>query len=142
MPDPGPTPALHEANDTSGDLPVVLQVSPAYSQAMDPEELSHLNEMLDHIQSLSISNSQTSVYDKIGLKADDREIYVPPTTHLVATVDDLTDVLDYDEATDMDEDVDSPTETTMPLVNTGRWSATSTYDVYIVDTPKPPSRHR
>ena len=62
---------------------------------MNPEELSQLHEMLDYIQSLSISDGQTSVYDKIGLKADDQEIYVPPTTHLVAMINDLTDVLDY-----------------------------------------------
>ena len=57
---------------------------------MNPEELSHMNEMLDRIQSLSISDGKTSVYDKIRLKTDNQEIYVPPTTHLVATVDDLT----------------------------------------------------
>ena len=27
---------------------------------------------------------------------DDEEIFCPPTTHLVATVDDLTDMLDFD----------------------------------------------
>ena len=95
--------------------------------------------MLDRIQSLSISDGRTSVYDRIGLKADDREIYVPPTTHLVATIDDLADVLDNDEATDMDEDVDGPTENTPPLINTGKWTTTSTYDVYMVDTPRNPS---
>ena len=56
---------------------------------MNSEELSHLNEMLDRIESMSISNGKTSVYDQTGLKADDQEIYVPPTTHLVITVDDL-----------------------------------------------------
>ena len=47
-------------------------------------------------------------YDQIRCKADDREIYVPPTTHLIAIFEDLTNVLNYgsDEATDMDEDVD------------------------------------
>ena len=33
--------------------------------------------------------------------ADDEEIRRPPTTHLVATVDDLTDTLDFDS-----EDID------------------------------------
>ena len=33
--------------------------------------------------------------------ADDEEIRGPPTTHLVATVDDLTDMLDFDS-----EDID------------------------------------
>ena len=33
---------------------------------------------------------------------DDEEIQSPPTTHLVSTVDDLTDMLDFDS-----EDIDS-----------------------------------
>jgi hypothetical protein len=107
---------------------------------MDPEELSKLDEMLDRIRSMSISDGKTSVYNQIGLKADDREIYAPPTTHLVATVDDLTDVLDYGEPSDMEKDADI--DTTLPPVNTGRWTATSTYDVYMVDTPKSPPRRQ
>jgi hypothetical protein len=109
---------------------------------MNPDELSHLNEMLDRIQSMSISDGKTSVYNQIGLKADDREIYIPPTTHLVATIDDLTDVLDYGEPSDMEEDADDPIETTLPSVSAGKWTATSTYDVYMVDTPKSPPRRR
>ena len=53
-------------------------------------------------------------------------MYIPPTTHLVATVDDITDVLDYDKATDMNEDVDDPTQSASPLVTIGKWTATST----------------
>ena len=79
---------------------------------MNPDELSQLHEMLDCIQSLSISDGKTSVYDRTGHKVDKQEIYVPTNTHLVATVDDLTDVLEYDEATDMNEDLDGPTENT------------------------------
>ena len=37
-----------------------------------------------------------------GWDADDEEIQSPPTTHLVAIVDDLTDMLDYDS-----EDIDN-----------------------------------
>jgi hypothetical protein len=109
---------------------------------MNPKELSHLNEMLDQIQSLSILDGKTWVYDKIELKANDREIYIPPTTHLVTTIDDLTDVLDYDVVTDMDEDVDGLAETTLPQTNTGKWTTTSTYNVYMVNTPKSPPRRR
>ena len=107
---------------------------------MGPTDLSLLNKMLDRIQSLRISDGQSSVYDQIGLKADDTKIYVPPTTHLVATVKDLTDVLDYasEEATDMDEDVEGASGVASPVAipHTGNWAATSTYDVYMVDTPK------
>jgi hypothetical protein len=55
---------------------------------MNPEELPHLNEMLDRIQSMSISDGKTLVYDQVKLKVDDREIYIPPITHLVTMVDD------------------------------------------------------
>ena len=54
-------------------------------------------------------------------------------------VDDLTDVLDCGEATDMDEDVRGPAEDTSPI---GRWTTTSTCDVYMVDTPNTPPRRR
>ena len=57
-------------------------------------------------------------------------------------VDDLTDMLHYDKAMDMDKHADGPTENTSPLVNTGKWTATSTYDVYMVDTPRNPHSHR
>jgi hypothetical protein len=109
---------------------------------MDPEELSQLDEMLDRIRSMSISDGKTSVYNQIGLKSDNREIYTPPTTHRVTTIDDLTNVLDYGEPSNMEEDADGPTDNTLPPVNTGRWTATSTYDVYMVDTPKSPPRRR
>lgn len=128
--------------NTSGYMPGLLQISPAYGVSMDPEELSQLDEMLDRIQSMSISDDKTSVYNQIGLKADNREIYTPPTTHLVATVEDLTDMLDYGEPSDMEEDACGPLEDTLTPVNTGRWTATSTYDVYMVDTPKSPPRRR
>ena len=61
--------------------------------------------------------------------ADDEEIRRPPTTHLVATVDDLTDMLDFDG---MDDDVGDEQEP-LPTVH---WTPTSSYDVYMVDTPK------
>ena len=51
------------AEDTSSYTPGILRVSPAYNPAMNPEELSHLNEMLDRIQSMSISDGKTSVHD-------------------------------------------------------------------------------
>ena len=99
-----------------------------------------LSEMLDRIQSLAISDDRTSVYDQIWEKSGEAGIFSPPSTHLVATVEDLTDVLAYasEEATDMDEDVGETSETTPPpaITHTGTWAATSTYDVYMVDTPK------
>ena len=65
---------------------------------------------------------------------DDEEICRPPTTHLVATIDDLTDMLDFDseDIDGMDDDAGDEEE---PLP-TMHWTATSSYDIYMVDTPK------
>ena len=65
---------------------------------------------------------------------DDEEIQNPPTTHFVATVDDLTDMLDFDsediDGMDAKEGDDEEPAPTRP------WKATSSYDIYMVDTPK------
>jgi hypothetical protein len=55
---------------------------------------------------------------------------------LIATVKDLTDMLDYasEDINDMDDDVGTESGQNPPI--TGHWTATSTYDVYMVDTPK------
>ena len=52
---------------------------------------------------------------------------------MVATVDDLTDMLDYDseDIDGMDDDAGDDQEP----APTGHWKATSSYDVYMVDTP-------
>ena len=65
---------------------------------------------------------------------DGTKIHPPPTTHLVATVDDLTDMLDFDfeDIDGMDDDARDEQE---PLP-TGHWTPTSSHDVYMVDTPK------
>ena len=65
---------------------------------------------------------------------DDKEIQNPPTTHFVATVDDLTDMLDFDseDIDGMDDDVGDKHEPA-PIRH---WTATSSHDVYMVDTPK------
>ena len=73
-------------------------------------------------------------YVRLEWDADDEEIRCPPTTHLVAIVDDLTDMLDFnsEDIDSMDDDAGDEEE---PLP-TGRWTATSSYDIYMVDTPK------
>lgn len=54
-------------------------------------------------------------------------------------VEDLTDTLDYgsDDATDMEEDVHDDTGESSPatISHTGNWASTSTYNIYMVDTP-------
>ena len=83
---------------------------------------------------LSLSGEPWPDCGQDGWDADDEEIQSPPTTHFVATVDDITNML-YFDSEDIDgmdngaggEDEPSPT---------GRWMSTSPYDVYMVDTPK------
>lgn len=87
---------------------------------MGEADITLLNEMLDRIQDLTISYDHASIYDQIWEKVGEFGIFGPPSTHLVATVEDLNDVL----ASTFEEAV------------TGAWSATSTYDVYMVDTLK------
>ena len=73
-------------------------------------------------------------YDQHGWDADDEEIRSPPTTHFIAAVDDLTGMLDFDsehiDGMDVDEGDD---QEPVPI---GNWKATSSYDIYMVDTPK------
>ena len=67
---------------------------------------SPLGDVLNSLRSLSLSGGPWPNYDRLEWEADDGEIRCPPTTHLIATVDDLTDVLDFDsEGIDgMDDD--------------------------------------
>ena len=58
---------------------------------------------------------------------------LPPTTHLLATVDDLTDMLNFDSEDINGMDDDAGDEQEPPP--TGCWTATSSYDIYMVDTP-------
>ena len=64
------------------------------------------------------------------------ENFFPPATHFIATVEDLTDMLDYgsEDIDGMDDDAGEEQAQNPPF--TGRWTATSSYDVYMVDTPK------
>ena len=70
------------------------------------------------------------------MEADSREFCIPPTTHLIATVEDLTNMLDYasEDIDGMDDDVEPEPGQNPPI--TGHWTTTSTYDVYMVDTPE------
>ena len=58
----------------------------------------------------------------------------PPTTHFVATIDDLTDVLDFnsEDIDGVDDDVGEEQEPPP----TRRWTTTSSYNIYMVDTLK------
>ena len=90
--------------------------------------------MLNSLRSISLSGDPWPNYVRLERDADDEEIRCPPTTHLVATVDDLTDMLNFgsEDIDGMDDDAGEEHE---PLP-TGRWTTTSSHDIYMVDTPK------
>ena len=73
---------------------------------------------------------------RFELGADDGEFCFPPATHFIATVDDLTNTLDYGskDIDGIDDDADTEQDQDPPF--TGRGTATSSYDVYMVDTHK------
>ena len=57
--------------------------------------------MLNSLKNLSLAGDSQPNYILFELEADDGEFRFPPTTHFIATVEDLTDTLDYDS-----EDID------------------------------------
>ena len=57
--------------------------------------------MLNSLKNLSLAGDSQPNYIRFKLEADDGEFRFPPATHFIATVEDLTDTLDYDS-----EDID------------------------------------
>ena len=74
--------------------------------AADIFQHSPFGDILSSLKYLSLSGEPWPDCGQDGWDADGEEIQSPPTTHLVATVDDLTDMLDYDfeDIDDMDDD--------------------------------------
>ena len=62
--------------------------------AADIFQHSPFGDILNSLKHLSLSGEPWPNYGQDGWDADDEEIQSPPTTDFVATVDDLTDVLD------------------------------------------------
>ena len=104
--------------------------------AADVFQHSPLGDVLDSLKNLSLEKDSQLNYIRFELEADDGEFCFPPATHFIATVDDLTDVLDYscEDIAGMDDDADMEQDQDRPF--TGCQIATSSYDVYMVDTPK------
>ena len=94
---------------------------------------SPFGDVLNSLRSLSLSGEPWLNYVRLEWDADDEEIRCPPTTHLVASVDDLIDMLDFDseDIDGMDDDAGDEQEPT-PI---GHWIATSSHDVYMVGYP-------
>ena len=135
---PGPS----DLYSVVGSDPHTLEpVEPGWAPVMefttaDMFQHSPFGDMPNSLKSLSLSLSGGSEpnYVRLEWEAGDEEIRCPPTTHFIATIDDLTDVLDFDSE-DIDGMDDDAGELQEPPL-TGRWTATSSYDIYMVDTLK------
>ena len=84
---------------------------------------SPLGDVLNSLKALSLSGDSQLNYIRLEWEPD--EFRLPPTTHFIATVKDLTDMLDYDS-----EDIDGMNndagqeQAQQPLL-TGRWTVSS-----------------
>ena len=90
---------------------------------------SPLADMLKSLKSLSLSGDSWPNYVWLEWEADDEEIRFPPTTHLIATIDFLTDMLNFNSEDINGMDDDAGEEQEPPP--TGHWIATSSHDIYI-----------
>ena len=69
--------------------------------AADIFQHSPFGDILKSLKSLSLSGEPWPDYCQQGWDTDDEKFRNPPTTHFVATVVDLTDMIDFDS-----EDID------------------------------------
>ena len=67
---------------------------------------SPLVDVLNSLRSLSLSGDSWPNYVRLEWEANDEGILYPPTTHLISTIDGLTDMLDFDleDIDGMDDD--------------------------------------
>src|SRR3954462_630237 len=126
------SPALCMTRDSEGPdseppapLPIESDWAPVMEfTAADIFQHSPFGDILNSLKSLSLS----------GWDSDSEEIQSPPTTHFIATVDDLTDMLDFgSEDFDGMDDEGGDEQESAPV---GRWTATLSYDIYMEDAPK------
>ena len=92
--------------------------------------------MLNSLKCLSLAEDSQPNYIRLDLGADDGQFRFPPATHFIAMVEDLADEIYYDseDIDDMDDDAGEEEDQNQPF--TGRWTTTSSYDVYMVGTPE------
>ena len=78
--------------------------------------------MLNSLKNLSLAGDSQSNYVWFELGADDGESCFPPATHSIATVEDLTDMLDYGskDLDSIDDDVDEEQGQTRHSLDDGR----------------------
>lgn len=92
--------------------------------------------MLKSLKNSSLAGDSQPNYIWFELGADDGEFRFPPTSHLIATFEDLTDMPDYGskEIDGMDDDAEEEQAENPPFI--GHCTTTPSYNVYMVDTPK------
>ena len=75
---------------------------------------SPLGDVLNSLKSLSLSGDSWPNYVQLEWEANDEELRCPPTTHLIGTVYDMTDMLDFDseDVDGMDDDAEEEQEPT------------------------------
>ena len=97
---------------------------------------SPLGDVQNSLKTQSLAGDSQPNYIRLKLEADDGEFCFPPTAHFIATVEDLTDMLDYgsEDIDGMTDDAGEEEAQNPPF--TGRWTTTSSYNVYMVDAPK------
>ena len=64
--------------------------------AADIFQHSPFGDVLNSLKSLSLSGDSRTNYVRLEWEAGDEGIHCPPTTHFIATVDDVSDMLDFD----------------------------------------------
>ena len=62
--------------------------------AADVFQHSPMGDLLSSLKNISLADGSLPNYVRFDLSADDGEFCFPPTTHFIATVEDLADMLD------------------------------------------------
>ena len=94
-PDSSPDTGSELLESASCELGQGIPFPPCSTDSFLPRQTSPLSEALDLMRSLIITEEQCTNYAQPGLGAESGEFYIPPTTHFIATVEDITDMLDY-----------------------------------------------
>ena len=119
-----PDPSLATDSEPLAPVPIESDWAPIMEfTSADIFQHSPFGDILNSLKSLSLSVEPWPNYVRQDWDADDEEIRRPPTTHLVATTDDLPDMLDCDseDIDGMDDDAGDKQE---PLP-TRHWTPTS-----------------
>ena len=105
-PDPSPDTGSEPSESAPCELGQGVSFPPYPMGSLLPGQTSPLSKALDLMRSLVITEGQCPNYAQPGLGAESGEFYVPPTTHFIATFEDLTNMLDYisEDIGGMDDD--------------------------------------